>query len=197
VLSDAGRDEVTDESPSPSSIGERRERSVEAAFATSDDGLGAAWRAHGDLVYGFCTRTLDRHRAHDATQEVFITAWRRREHFDPERGSLAGWLMGIARHKVLGVLRSEGRHPLPIEAPADRTGPGSEDHVDRVADRLLVAHALSALPERSRAAVSLSFMEGRTHEEIAEELGLPLGTVKSDIRRGLERLRRHLVIHDG
>lgn len=186
-----------DVSAGPPSLDEERERAVERAFLAGPDGLRAAWVAHGDLVHGFCRRALGRDRAADATQEVFITAWRRRDAFDPQRGALVGWLMGIARYKVLGVLRSEGRAPLPAD-PDRIDGPVVDgDHVDRIADRLLVAHALRTLPERSRRAVELSFLDGHTHQEVAERLDLPLGTVKSDIRRGLERLRRTMADHDG
>lgn len=165
------------------------ERAIEAAFVAGPDGLRQVWSAYGDLVHTFCSRTLDRDRALDATQEVFIAAWRRRATFDPERGSLAGWLIGIARHKVLGVLRTEGRAPVPVES-APLPEAAVDDVVDRIADRMLVAHALDALPERTRRAVTLAFYEGRTHQEVAEVLGLPLGTAKSDIRRGIARLRR-------
>jgi RNA polymerase sigma-70 factor (ECF subfamily) len=175
------------------SLDDHRERRLEHEFRAGTEGLKAVWDAYGDLVYGFCTRTLDAHRARDATQEVFVTAWQRRDTFDPSRGTLGGWLIGIARNKVLGVLRAEGRHPDPVE-PDAIAAPVSDDAVDQLADRLMLARALDSLPERSRRAVTLAFFEGRTHDEVADLLDLPLGTVKSDIRRGLERLRRSMAV---
>lgn len=187
VLEGAHRRDVSREDAT--SLSDERDRRVEQLFASSPDGLHAAWSTYGDVIHGFCARLVGPDRAVDATQEVFIAAWRSRDRYDPQRGALVGWLMGIARNKVLGVLRSDGRRPTPAD-PATLTLPPSPDDVERLADRILLAHALDALPPRTRTAVQLSVMEGRTHQEVADVTGVPLGTVKSDIRRGLLRLRR-------
>jgi RNA polymerase sigma factor (sigma-70 family) len=186
VLPEPDAGDVTAE---PTSIAERREVMVERTFRTDPDGLKAAYDAYGAAVHRFCTRSLDSHLARDATQEVFVTAWRQRDRFDPERGSLLGWLLGIARNKVLGAQRSHRRHPSP--SPPDQLPAVADDTrvLDQLADRLLVAHALSTLPDRAQEAVRLAFLEGLSHQEVADHLDLPLGTVKSDIRRGLTRLR--------
>jgi RNA polymerase sigma factor (sigma-70 family) len=160
----------------------------------ADDGLRAAWDAHGALVHGYCRRTLGAEAA-DVTQEVFLEAWRNRHRFDPTRGSLAGWLLGIARFRVLDALRAGGRRPLTVGETPEQPGDDA-DHVHRLAERMLVAEALEQLGPRARQAVELAFYDDLTHSEIAERCGVPLGTVKSDIRRGLERLRRHLESFD-
>jgi RNA polymerase sigma factor (sigma-70 family) len=171
------------------SLAEQRDRRVEGLFTSSPDGLRAAWSAYGDVIHGFCARMLGPDRAVDATQEVFIAAWRARDRFDPERCALVGWLMGIARNKVLGAIRSHARLATPAD-PSTIALPPSDDEVDRLADRILLAHALDALTPRARTAVQLAVMEGRSHQEVSDLTGLPLGTVKSDVRRGLQRLRR-------
>lgn len=171
---------------------ERRDAAVEHVFASADDGLRAAYDAHGGLVYRFCARSLGPHAAQDVTQEVFLIAWRKRSTFDPTRGSLAGWLLGIARFRVLGALRDRG---APTASASDRLTPPEvmlPDAVDALADRLLVADVLRALPDRAATAITLSFLQGLSHQEVADRMEVPLGTVKSDIRRGLERLQRAL-----
>lgn len=155
------------------------------------DVLRRAYDRHGPLVYTFCRRAVGAELANDVTQEVFITAWRQRHRFDPERGVLAGWLVGIARNKVLESLR---RRQLHLIDDQDSSLPDlvSPDLVNALADRMLLADALGALPARAQTLISMSFHDELTHAEIADRTGLPLGTVKSDIRRGLERLRRYV-----
>lgn len=168
-------------------------------FAAGDPrALEAVYGEHGALVHSFCRRSLDPARAADATQDVFLAAWRSRERYRPEAGTLAGWLLGIARFKVIDILRADGRQPSLVAEP---NSAGGEQVFDRsvdeagvtgVAERMLVAEALEGLSERAREMVRLSFFEDLTHAQIAERTDVPLGTVKSDIRRGLEQMRRHL-----
>jgi RNA polymerase sigma-70 factor (ECF subfamily) len=168
---------------------------VEAAFATgSQDVLRLAYEAHGPVVFGFCRRALDADRAADATQEVFTSAWRNRAGYDPAKGSLRGWLLGIARYKVLGVLRRPHPTPVEVQEEVDVTSAGE---VDRMADRMVVARALTELPERARRHLLLAYVDGLSHAEIADQTDLPLGTVKSDIRRALLRLRHEIGGLDG
>lgn len=169
-------------------------RSVEAAFVAGDeDALKWAFDRHGSLVYNYCRRIVGDHLAADVSQEVFLAAWQGRGRFRPEAGSLAGWLVGIARNKTVDALRRSGRQPVSagwLETSAEPTG--RSDEAGQVAERVLVADALARLSARPRAVLELAFYSDLTHAEIAERTGLPVGTVKSDIRRGLERLRRHL-----
>ncbi|MEM8906185.1 MAG: RNA polymerase sigma factor [Actinomycetota bacterium] len=165
----------------------------EIDFATDANALELAYRAHGTAIHSFCARAVGVDRAADVTQEVFLTAWRRRDRFDGTKGSLIGWLMGIAKHKVLDSHRSAARGRALEEKVAGvielrPEGPG----VEALADRMLVEEALGDLSERARKAVELAFWSDLTHVEISEVCEIPLGTVKSDIRRALERLRRHL-----
>ncbi|MEX0768462.1 MAG: RNA polymerase sigma factor [Microthrixaceae bacterium] len=166
---------------------------------------------HGSLIYSFCKRSLAPDRAADATQEVFLAAWKSRSSYRSEAGSLQVWLMGIAKFKVIDILRSDGRKPISI----DMTGSGdsastanqglgdrSQSHdswssaespaIGLTADRMILAEAINQLPERAQEIVRLKFFADLTHAQISERCNLPLGTVKSDIRRSLEKLQRQL-----
>jgi len=171
------------------------ENGIEAAFRSgSEEGLAAAYAAHGSLIHTLCARAHPKAAA-DITQEVFLAAWRARDRFDPSRGPLAAWLVGIAKNKIVDTYRKDGRQ-VPeahdedgsrIDRVADTRMP-----IDHLANRLLITEALATLPERPREIVQLAFYNDLTHEQIAEQTSVPLGTVKSDIRRGLARLRRYL-----
>lgn len=168
---------------------------VEEAFRTgSEQGLAAAYDAHGSLIHTLCARAHPQAAA-DITQEVFLSAWKARDGFDPSRGPLAAWLVGIAKNKIVDAYRKEGRRVPEINdtdgSVAERI-PQGRGPIDSLADKLLVTEALATLPERPRKVVQLAFYEDLTHDQIAEQTNVPLGTVKSDIRRGLARLRRYL-----
>lgn len=170
---------------------------LDARFASDDPALlRMAYDVHGPVIYSFCRRSLGGDVASDVTQEVFVAAWRNRARFDPAKGTLRSWLFGIARFKVLGELR---RQP-PLHAVAD---PDEERErvdrpdVDRLADRLVLEDAMGSLSDRARELLRLAYVEDLSHTQIAERTKLPLGTVKSDIRRALARLRRELEASDG
>jgi RNA polymerase sigma-70 factor (ECF subfamily) len=171
---------------------------AEAAWiAGHDDALRLAWEQYGSLVFTYCARALsDRDAAGDCTQETFVSAWRFRDRFDPSKGTMAAWLVGIARYRVLDAYRASLRAPTPsvVADDPDRAGPDLAAP-DVLADRLLVAHALDTLAPRARRVVELAFYSDLTQTEIAAKLDLPLGTVKSDMRRALLRLRTHLEPH--
>jgi RNA polymerase sigma factor (sigma-70 family) len=171
--------------------------SLDAAFAAGRADLRAVYEAHSPLVFSLCRRALGGHAANDVTQEVFVSAWRARDRFDPQRGNLAQWLVGITKRRIIDHLRAEGRHS---DRRADddhiQTRAHSEPQVDRLADRMLVADALAQLPERARTVIQMAYLHDLTHQQIAEQTGLPLGTIKSDIRRGLQRIRAQLEVGD-
>lgn len=155
--------------------------------------LEDAYRRYGRVVYSFCRRAVGPDLAEEATQDTFLAAWRDSGGFDPERGSLGGWLMGIARHKVADAVRSRQRAAARVERAALAADPAPAAHdLDALAERLLVADGLSGLRPDVRELVELAFYSDLTHEQIAVHTGRPLGTVKSQIRRSLHTLRRHL-----
>ncbi len=174
--------------------GEADAAAARAWLAGDDDALRLTWEQFGTLVFTYSLRSLgDRDRAADCTQEVFVSAWRSRDRYDAARGSLAGWLLGIARYRVVDAQRAASRAPLPVddEELADDAGNGDRE-ADALAERLLLAHAMESLTDRARQVVELAFYSDLTQQQIAERLGLPIGTVKSDMRRALLRLRGEL-----
>ncbi len=170
---------------------------LETGFSTDDPAyLRLAYDAHGTVIFSFCRRSLGSDLASDVTQEVFVTAWRNRARYEPSKGTLRSWLFGIARFKVLGALRS--RPPLhAVHDPDDGQDVIDRTDVDRLADRLVLEDAMADLSDRAREVLRLAYVEDLTHTEIAERTRLPLGTVKSDIRRALARLRLELEASDG
>jgi len=168
---------------------------IDEAFRSgSEQGLRAAYAAHGSLIHTLCARAHPRAAA-DITQEVFLAAWKARDRFDPSRGPLAAWLVGIAKNKIIDTYRKDGRQvPEARDDDGSRVSriPEAQASVEQLADRLMITEALATLPERPRQIVQLAFYQDLTHEQIAEQTQVPLGTVKSDIRRGLARLRRYL-----
>jgi RNA polymerase sigma-70 factor, ECF subfamily len=167
---------------------------LEASFANGGDrAVRLAYERFGSLVYTFCRRTVGHHDATELAQDVFVAAWRAQRSYDPGRGGLGGWLMAIARNKVIDHLRRQGRRPLtdPDADSASIAGSGNED-VDKIANRMLLAEALGELTPRAREVVELAFLHDLTHEQIAAKTHLPLGTVKSDVRRSLPILQSAL-----
>jgi RNA polymerase sigma-70 factor (ECF subfamily) len=173
--------------------------SLGVAFARGDADLRAVYDRHGQLVYAICRKALGDSAASEVTQDVFVNAWQARHQYDPERGALGAWLVGIAKRRIIDHVRREQRHTsrraadedaqLVETLPADDS---TEERVERITDRMRLAHALATLPERPREVIGLAYVHGLTHQEISERTGYPLGTIKSDIRRGLLALRDHM-----
>jgi RNA polymerase sigma factor (sigma-70 family) len=167
---------------------------LDARFAAGDPlALREAYDQHGSAVYGIALRGLGAHHdAEDITQQVFVRAWRGRTTFDPKRGGLGGWLVGITRRQVADRLSARFRERDITDRAGRISGgapaPATPDQV--VVDAMVVAAEMNRLPARMRTVLQLAFFDDLTHQQIAAVTGLPLGTVKSHLRRGLQRLRQ-------
>jgi RNA polymerase sigma-70 factor, ECF subfamily len=168
---------------------------VAAAFSGGQpDALALVYERFGPLIYSIALRSLGaRSDAEDVTQQVFVSAWRSRASFDRGRGTLGGWLVTITRNKVTDVLRARQRDSrVLLQVAGGAAVTAAEAPSDQVVDRIVLADELAQLPESQRLVMMLAFYSDLTHEQIVHVLGLPLGTVKSHIRRGLQRLRSRL-----
>jgi len=172
------------------------ELALARAFVAGDEpALRSAYDRWGGLVHAYCVRSLaSRADAEEATAQVFVNAWRGRVGFDPDRGSLASWLIGIARRAVADAHQRAAREQA-LRAALEQVRPVDHDPgPDTLVERLVVADALAQLRPEQRRAVELAFYDGLTHAQVASTMGLPLGTVKTHIRRGLAVLRRRLEV---
>jgi RNA polymerase sigma-70 factor (ECF subfamily) len=162
-------------------------------FRAGDEAaLREIYDRYGGLVHRVGLVCLpSRHDAEDATQATFVAAWRGRQTYDPDRGTLAGWLLGIARRQVADRLRMLRRDKGLAEAVRQQVPPAYSQELvpEQVIDRIVVLDELSLLSDEQRRVVELAFFDDLTHVQIAGLTGLPLGTVKSHLRRGLARLR--------
>ena len=175
-----------------------------AIVAQDPRAFAALYDRYADLVYATTLRVLaDTQLAEDATQDVFVRLWRRPQTFIAERGRFISWLMSVSRNRAVDELRSRGRRrrregpglESPDEQacmliPDDREDP--QHSVEVREEQLLVRKALKILPEDQRRALELAYFGGLTQVEIAVSLHEPLGTIKTRIRLGMQKLRRAL-----
>jgi RNA polymerase sigma factor (sigma-70 family) len=145
-------------------------------------------------LFGVCLRILnDRSEAEDVLQDVFVTVWRKAASFDAARASPITWLVAIARNRSIDRLRSSGgrRRTEPIEAASEVSddAPAAVELVEQAQEHARLATCLGELEERHAKAIRSAFLDGTTYEQLAERMAVPLGTMKSWIRRGLLKLR--------
>ena len=143
-------------------------------------------------LYGICLRLLGNEaEAEDVLQDVYVTVWQKAERFDRGRASPITWLAVLARNKGIDRLRRRSSKLEPIEAAADVEDdrPLPFDLVEQRQEAGRLTDCLEELDERPRAMIRAAFLDGATYPELAEREGVPLGTMKSWIRRAMQRLR--------
>jgi RNA polymerase sigma-70 factor, ECF subfamily len=145
-----------------------------------------AYSAHAGELYGFATRSLgDSGLAEEAVQETFLRAWRAGKRFDPEIGSLRTWLFAILRNVVIDLGRARAARPVVAEG-------GVEPSVEPIEETLLawqVEEAMRRIGDQHREILVETYYRARPYAEVAEELGIPVGTVKSRVYYALRALR--------
>lgn len=165
------------------------------------DALGVLYDRHVRLVLGVATAVVRDHAlAEEIAQDVFLKLWRQPESFDGSRGRFASWLVSVARHRAIDVLRSRRANVVSADDPqtsflmlnsaADTPDPGEE--AEQAEQRAIVRRALLALPDAQRHVLELAYFAGMSQSEIAQHLRAPLGTIKTRVRLAMQKLRATL-----
>ena len=173
------------------------ESAWDARFIAGDErALEHVYRRWSPVVFTLALRSLgDRTDAEDVTQKTFVSAWTSRASFDPSRARLSTWLVAIAKRRIADTHEARTRIRVLHEQLQRVTRPDDlvTPEVD-LGETLLVAQEIERLEPDARRVMKLAFFDDLTHQEIARRLDMPLGTVKSHIRRSLERMRTRLEV---
>jgi len=161
------------------------------------EALMALYQRYGALVYSLCLRVLRQPGlAEEVTQDVFLKLWRQPDRWDPSLGQFSSWLLTISRNAAIDRLRREGRQAQAAWT-ADDEGQESREGAHLYAaeqanwlNGQVLRKLLGRLPPEQRQLIELAFFEGYSHSELAELLHLPLGTVKTRLRMGMQKLRQ-------
>ncbi len=177
------------------------EELMQRLFTCDRDAFEKIYDRYGDLVYSTALRVLrDPHLAQDISQEIFIRLWRKPESYVVERGRFLTWLISVTRNRAVDEVRARGRRQRhetaspeeqERELPAD-TANDPALNAQLAEQRRIVRAALAEIPPEQRQVIELAFFGGFTQQEIADMLTQPLGTVKTRIRLGMQKLRAAL-----
>ena len=182
-----------------------RETSLIQRMSVGDeDALGELYDRWRSVVFAVAVRIVgDSRDAEEVLEDTFFQAWRQAGRYDAARGSVGTWLVTIARSRALDRARSEGRRPGDVQPEAQTAVPESvsgatadaaDVPVERAEQSRIVRDALAQLPAEQRQALELAYFGGLSQTDIAEQLSLPLGTVKTRLRLALRKLRDSLTI---
>jgi len=171
----------------------RTERRLAARLRAGDpDALEDAYRAYGAATFGLLVRLLgEREAAEDVQQQVFTEVWRRAADYDPRRAGLLTWVLTIARSRAIDHLRRRIPEPRDPQVSDART---VASDADALLERWRLAHLLGRLPEDERVLLRLRFYDELSQSEISAATGIPIGTVKARMVRGLTRLREMIEV---
>lgn len=171
---------------------------IEAIVDQDEQALAALYDATFSRVFGLVRRIVrNAAMAEEVVEDAYFQVWRQAVRFDPARGKALTWLLAMARSRAIDALRSESRFAHDsLSEDAEASIPGEvalpDELLDLARQRADLHQALLLLGEQPRQLVALAFLRGLSHEEIAQQTCLPLGTVKSHIRRALQSLRQIL-----
>jgi RNA polymerase sigma-70 factor (ECF subfamily) len=175
------------------------EELLRALAAGHQEVLGPLYARYARLIFSLASQSLDRSAAEEIVQDVFLALWRKADSFDPLQGAVKPWILQLAHWRILNELRRQSRRPRTEPDPeGEQLGalpdaePDPAERAWREERREVVRAALDTLPAAQRQAVAMAFVDDLTHEQVAQKLGLPLGTAKTRIRTGLLRMRTQL-----
>jgi RNA polymerase sigma-70 factor (ECF subfamily) len=182
------------ELPAPRRHGVHSERRLIRALRRDDPrAVELVSQAYGALLRGFLADALDdRDAVADVLQQTLLEVWRRGHDYDPERASLATWLLVIARSRAIDHLRRRVPEPVDADSVAAVVDRDRADETGALLERWRMAAMIAALPREEAGMLRLRFYEGLSQREISERTGVPLGTVKMRMVQALDRLRSML-----
>jgi RNA polymerase sigma factor (sigma-70 family) len=182
--------------PDPASADAAGRACGERFRAGDEQALRLMYDRWGGTILRIGVVALGQGEAEDLVQQVFLRAWHGRAGYDPDRAPLGAWLLGITRTQIADLLRARGRDRRSRAAVAGLAPVPNGEVPESVVDRVVVGAGLDRLPPAQRDLVRLAFYDQLSHREIASVTGLPIGTVKSSIRRALARLRAEWEVDD-
>lgn len=156
------------------------------------DAVAACLDTYGKLVWSVARRfTSSRADAEDAVQDIFIDLWSHAARFDPAKCSEAGFVVMVARRRMIDKLRRVSRQPVMEDLSARPRDTGDDPNLaaETRSEAAIAQRLMNELKPEQQQVIRLSVYEGNSHQEIADQLGLPLGTVKTHLRRGLLQIR--------
>lgn len=173
---------------------------------SQEEALSELYDRYNRLVYSLAIYILgDPLIAEEVTQDVFVRIWENASSYQMERAQVSTWLTSIARHRAIDMLRRRGVRPeghsvtwddLNLTDVPKLDGRSPEETTDSILLRERVQQAIKTLPSEQQAALKLAFFYGYSHSQIAEQLGEPLGTIKTRIRMALQKLRNILLTEE-
>lgn len=149
--------------------------------------LEECYRDHGPLVRRYVARFVARDDCEDVVQQTFFEVWRSRERIDPQR-SLVGFILGVARKRAIDQLRRRKNVVVDLDQVRELAGDDGQQLVDRLSWASAVREGLTTLVDEQREVLELAYFADLTQREIADRLGVPIGTVKARMARGMQRL---------
>jgi RNA polymerase sigma factor (sigma-70 family) len=181
-----------EEQPMSRAVPQRTDEELVEAIAQADeDALGELYDRFGKVSYGLAYKILqDAALAEDAVQEAFLQIWRGAGAYRPERAKASTWLLTFVHRRAVDLVRREqARRTEPVIAEPQGSDPGADDAAVARSRREIVQDALRRLPAEQREPIELAYYAGLTQSELADRLEQPLGTIKSRMFTGLQRLR--------